>query len=264
MQVDELELAEVTVCEKGVNQAASFEIIKSENAATSSCIDGSCLITKEHKHEEPKREVEIMFKSDGDIDFTQSFMNFMQKEMPESGIEAFPLLYSTQARQEEHHRLLDKYGFPGELEPEYARNTPVIEDDPSPNGSSYVPWAVNEAGNNLGLRFYEDALTTPQIGGHKKRGVVEGGNSYETPVSQRNTTDGFNRLLSTLANRKTKKAITGQYNEMPVRLSKSDDFFNWMSRENNHIYKESCGCESCFQKSADYKGTVQRPTNFLD
>ena len=46
MQVDELELAEVTVCEKGVNQAASFEIIKSENAATSSCIDGSCLITK--------------------------------------------------------------------------------------------------------------------------------------------------------------------------------------------------------------------------
>ena len=264
MQVDELELAEVTVCEKGVNQAASFEIIKSENAATSSCIDGSCLITKEHKHEEPKREVEIMFKSDGDIDFTQSFMNFMQKEMPESGIEAFPLLYSTQARQEEHHRLLDKYGFPGELEPEYARNTPVIEDDPSPNGSSYVPWAVNEAGNNLGLRFYEDALTTPQIGGHKKRGVIEGGNSYETPVSQRNTTDGFNRLLSTLANRKTKKAITGQYNEMPVRLSKSDDFFNWMSRENNHIYKESCGCESCFQKSADYKGTVQRPTNFLD
>ena len=263
MQVDELELAEVTVCEKGVNQAASFEIIKSENAATKSCIDGSCLITKEHEHEEPKKEVELMFKSDGEIDFTQSFMNFIQKEMPQSGIDAFPLLYSTQARQEEHHRLLDKYGFPGELEPEYARNTPVIEDDPSPGGSRYVPWAVNEAGSNLGRRFYDEALTTPQLGGHKKRGVIEGGNSYETPVSERNTAEGFSNLLSTLANRKTKKAITGEYSEMPVRLSKSDDFFNWMAREGNHIYKESCGCESCFQKSADYKGTIQRPTNFL-
>ena len=40
MQVDELELAEVTVCEKGVNQGAAFDILKAENAATSSCIDG--------------------------------------------------------------------------------------------------------------------------------------------------------------------------------------------------------------------------------
>ena len=264
MQVDELELAEVTVCEKGVNQAASFEIIKSNNAATKSCIDGSCLVTKEHEHKEPKEEVELMFKSDGNIDFTKSFMNFMQKDMPESGVEAFPLLYSTQARQEEHHRLLDKYGFPGELEPEYARNTPVIEDDPTPNGSSYVPWAVNEAGNNLGRRFYDEALTTPQIGGHQKRGVTEGGNSYETPVYERNTTEGFNSLLSTLANKKTKKAITGQYEEMPVRISKSDNFFNWMAQEGKHMYKESCSCEFCFQKSADYRGTVERPTNFLD
>ena len=47
MQVDEMELAEVTVCEKGVNQGASFDILKANNSATKSCIDGSCLIEKE-------------------------------------------------------------------------------------------------------------------------------------------------------------------------------------------------------------------------
>ena len=46
MQVDELELAEVTVCEKGVNQGASFDILKAENSATSSCVDGSSLIQR--------------------------------------------------------------------------------------------------------------------------------------------------------------------------------------------------------------------------
>jgi hypothetical protein len=46
MRVDELELAEVTICEKGVNQGAGFDLIKSHNYATKSCADGSCLITK--------------------------------------------------------------------------------------------------------------------------------------------------------------------------------------------------------------------------
>ncbi len=46
MQVDEMELAEVTVCEKGVNQGAGFDILKSEGAVAT-CIDGSCLISKE-------------------------------------------------------------------------------------------------------------------------------------------------------------------------------------------------------------------------
>jgi len=49
LQVDDMELAEVTICEKGVNQGASFDIIKSDNAATSSCIDGSCLVKEDHE-----------------------------------------------------------------------------------------------------------------------------------------------------------------------------------------------------------------------
>ena len=49
MRVDELELAEVTICERGVNQGASFDLIKSHNHPNKSCADGSCLITKENK-----------------------------------------------------------------------------------------------------------------------------------------------------------------------------------------------------------------------
>lgn len=34
--------------------------------------------------------------------------------------------------------------------------------------------------------------------------------------------------------------------------------FDWMARENKHIYKEDCPCEFCFQKNADYKGVVEK------
>ena len=241
MQVDELELAEVTVCEKGVNQGAAFDILKAEGAATSSCIDGSCLISKEESCDcgcNDSQGVKLMFKSNGDVNFTQSFFNFMKKE----GLagESFPTLMNTQGRQEEHHRLLDMYGFPSELEPENARYTPVIEEDPSLFAHRRPPWVVNEAGQNLGERFYDDALTTPQLGAFTKRGVAEGANSTETPVSQLNTTKTFNTVLT-----------------------KSHDFFNWMEQQGKHIYKESCPCEQCFNKSTDYKGTKETPLNFL-
>ena len=255
MQVDELELAEVTVCEKGVNQGASFDILKAENAATSSCIDGSCLITKEDTCNcGCTLEVELMYKSDGDIDFTKSFFKFVetnnipiQKIVQEEGKEygeSFATLMNTQGRQEEHHRLLDAYGFPGELEPENARYTPVIEEDPSLFAHRRPPWVVNEAGQNLGERYYEDALTTPQLGAFTKRGVAEGANSTETPVSQLNPTTAFNSVLS--------KPVT-----------KSADFFSWMEQEGKHIYKESCSCEFCFQKTTDYKGTKETAVGFL-
>ena len=110
------------------------------------------------------------------------------------------------------------------------------------------PWNVNEAGQNLGERYYDEALTPPQIGKHTKRGIVEGANSTETPVTQLNITDSFSNVISSVANQKTPE----------IKLTKSHDFFNWME-SNNHIYKESCSCESCFQKTADYKGTVEKP-----
>jgi len=51
MQVDEMELAEVTVCETGVNQNAGFDVLKGMYIPkTDTCIDGSCLISKDHNH----------------------------------------------------------------------------------------------------------------------------------------------------------------------------------------------------------------------
>ena len=59
MQVDEMELAEVTVCEKGVNQGAGFDILKAHNAATKSCSDGSCLVHLEKEDENPDQPGKI-------------------------------------------------------------------------------------------------------------------------------------------------------------------------------------------------------------
>jgi len=332
MQVDELELAEVTVCEKGVNQGANFDILKAEGAATSSCIDGSCLISKGESCDcgNDSQGVVLMFKSSGDIDFTKSFFNhvgvFQKEEDPMSG-ESFPSLMNTQGRQDEHHRFLDRYGFPAELEPEFNRYTPVIEYDPSPWGHKRPPWVVNEAGSNLGERYYEDALATPQIGQHTQRGVAEGGNSGETPVTQLNETDAFNKILAKADPAGTPSAtnpkppqhsmpkpplsaakdpkeplapkaisklgpalaagalgavagklfgggdkkegsqeqsvnVTTNTNKSKKSISKAADFFNWMEQEGAHLYKESCPCEFCFQKTSDYRGTVERGAGF--
>jgi len=148
MQVDDLELAEVTVCEKGVNQGANFELLKGCDCPTQSCADGSCLL-KEHdmighqtgqlspdqvnyreasemeknagimcgscrffnagmstcdlvtgmimagdwcslfdpmdkspvlENENNVREIMLMRKSDGDIDFSSTFLNWIEKK----------------------------------------------------------------------------------------------------------------------------------------------------------------------------------------
>ena len=254
MQVDELELAEVTVCEKGVNQAASFDIIKSDEAATQSCIDGSCLISKEHTHEEDKLpEVKIMLNENGSIDFMKSFMEYMKKETLEGT--SFATLHNTQARQEEHHRLLDRYGFPEEVDPEFARATQVSYGI-DPSGHNYAPWVVNEAGDNLAIRYPEEALTKPLMTPTNKRGVIEGGNSTETPVSELNTAEGFNSLLNTLTKQSPIKKER--------KISKSvDNLFNWMAQHETHVYKSNCSCEICFHKSADYKGTIEKKASFL-
>ena len=53
-KVTELELAEVTVCEKGVNQGAHFNLLKAHGSENSgSCIDGSCLIKLEKEQAGP-------------------------------------------------------------------------------------------------------------------------------------------------------------------------------------------------------------------
>jgi|TARA_R100000781_G_scaffold86329_1_gene53140 hypothetical protein len=158
MQVDDLELAEVTVCEKGVNQGASFDLLKSDNVAQGSCADGSCLTKSTSK---PREEINMIRKSNGNIDFTTTFFNWLSKENgkasdPLSGNKMFATLENYHGRERVHHNLLDEQGFPKELEAEFARYTPVMENP------KYVPWVVNEAGEEAGANHYEEALTPPK------------------------------------------------------------------------------------------------------
>ena len=155
MQVDDLELAEVTVCEKGVNQGASFDLLKSDNPAQGSCADGSCLNKSTSKSRE---DITMILKSNGNIDFTQTFFNWVSKESsdPLVGNKAFAVLENYHGRERIHHNLLDEQGFPKELESEFGRYTPVME---NPN---YPPWVVNEAGSEGGPIRYDEALTPPK------------------------------------------------------------------------------------------------------
>ena len=247
LQVDDMELAEVTVCEKGVNQAASFDIIKAEGYyhGGGSCADGSCLISKE---DTPTWEVQLTMDNQGDINFTKTFFQFMKDEVTplqkivetdgEYGA-SFPTLHNTQGRQQEHHRLLDEYGFPAEIESEMARYTPVIEKDPSLFAHKKVPWAVNEAGQDLGIRHYEDALTPPVVGGdYVKPGVVEGGNSNEIPVSS------------------LTKSFLGWVVEKGITISKKE------VRGEAHN-PSLCKCEKCFVIKTNKQGTWQEDSNII-
>ena len=67
MQVDEMELAEVTVCEKGVNQGANFDLLKGMyiEPRSKSCIDGSCLIQKEECDGTCGSQITVLVKEDG-------------------------------------------------------------------------------------------------------------------------------------------------------------------------------------------------------
>jgi len=87
MQVDELELSEITVCERGVNQEAHFSLLKTEGVnSTQTCTDGSCLVTTDHTHRldasyskkdrakstKPFHESTRIYKSDNTIDYRKS------------------------------------------------------------------------------------------------------------------------------------------------------------------------------------------------
>jgi HK97 family phage prohead protease len=90
MQVDELELAEVTICEKGVNQEAGFDILKGDNVPTKSCADGSCLTKMQEcecQNATPEVEtkpiahkpMQLLTKKDGKPDYFASLQKWINK-----------------------------------------------------------------------------------------------------------------------------------------------------------------------------------------
>ena len=206
MQVDDMELAEVTVCEKGVNQGASFELLKAElpqtgkidkdqcgyrdatapetklgincghckyfNADTRTCdvvvgdiMPGDyCRLFEatEAKPHMTRTRITIMRSNDnGTIDFTKSFMDWMQKEKdPLATGESFVTLNNDAGRRAEPEQLLREYGFPSEQSFESMRYVPVVEVETDDDGipiHNLPPWVVNEAGEALGDRLDEDA-----------------------------------------------------------------------------------------------------------
>ena len=166
MQVDDMELAEVTVCEKGVNQGANFDILKANSGRpTSSCIDGSCLMKSEHTH----NPTTILVKEDGHIDFLASLVNLVKDDNPFTNTPGkddteFLGTESYRKREQVHHQLLDAQGFPSEVEPEQNRYIPTAEIELDENSNIIhpkPPWVVNEAGQDLGTSYANEALTSP-------------------------------------------------------------------------------------------------------
>jgi len=208
MQVDEMELAEVTICEKGVNQGANFELLKAELPQTGKVDKDQCgyrdatapemqmgincghckYFNAERKtcevvvgdiqpgdycrlfeaceegsqpHVSIKRKIVIMRSDDtGKINFKDSFLDWMSKEEdPLKSGKSFTTLNNFAGREAEHHRLLQRYGFPSEVDMRTMRYIPVSETETDDDGCPInvrPPWVVNEAGENLGERLDND------------------------------------------------------------------------------------------------------------
>ena len=107
LQVDDMELAEVTICEKGVNQNAHFELLKGDKAE-GSCVDGSCL-TKSH---DPTPEPRIIAISKSDMpSFKDMFTSWITKEKDSDKSTAIAIA-TAQAKKEGYKKFTD--GSPGD------------------------------------------------------------------------------------------------------------------------------------------------------
>ena len=158
MRVDDMELAEVTVCEKGVNQSASFDLLKAEEDEEEK---------EELKIKIPELKKELFFKSNEDIDFLTTFVNYNdtiinKAKDPLSAKESFTTLHNYAGRVVEHHRLLDEMKFPSEQPIDAMRYTPTVEGETDEKGNVInprQPGQVNEAGQHLGDRLDEASPT---------------------------------------------------------------------------------------------------------
>jgi hypothetical protein len=132
MQVDQLELAEVTICEKGVNQGAHFELMKSEVVPASTPGSFFTVISKE--------EVPT---------FTEIFTAWFDKAsiVPGLGAKQMAVLENENARQLQSRAISSLLGLPDEVDLERARYAPVTYSEP---GNIISPVIVNESGQFLG------------------------------------------------------------------------------------------------------------------
>ena len=232
MQVDDMELAEVTVCEKGVNQGANFDILKSNSGRpTSSCIDGSCLMKSEHTH----NPTTVLVKEDGHVDFLASLVNLVKDDNPFTNTPgeddtAFLGTESYRKREQVHHQLLDAQGFPSELESEQNRYIPTAEIELDENSKIIhpkPPWVVNEAGQDLGTSHANEALTSPSVKEirnkpynlQKKASTTRKPNAGERKVFE-TAVGKFSKTLRLSGQRKKALIIEGQDSATDAFLAK--------------------------------------------
>ena len=107
LQVDDMELAEVTICEKGVNQNAHFELLKGDKAE-GSCVDGSCLTKSEDTT--PRPEIIAISKSEMPS-FKDMFASWITKEQDSDKSRAVAIA-TAQAKKEGYKKFTD--GSPGD------------------------------------------------------------------------------------------------------------------------------------------------------
>ena len=108
LQVDDMELAEVTICEKGVNQNAHFELLKGDKAE-GSCVDGSCLTKEEDTTPQP--EIIAISKSEMPS-FKNMFVSWITKESKDEDTSRAVAIATAQAKKEGYKKFTD--GSPGD------------------------------------------------------------------------------------------------------------------------------------------------------
>jgi len=108
LQVDDMELAEVTICEKGVNQNAHFELLKGDKAE-GSCVDGSCLTKEEDTTPQP--EIIAISKSEMPS-FKNMFVSWITKESKDEDTSSAVAIATAQAKKEGYKKFTD--GSPGD------------------------------------------------------------------------------------------------------------------------------------------------------
>jgi len=111
LQVDDMELAEVTICEKGVNQNAHFELLKGDKAE-GSCVDGSCL-TKSHDTV-PEPQIIAISKSEMPSfkDMFTSWITKADKDEKDEDTSRAVAIATAQAKKEGYKKFTD--GSPGD------------------------------------------------------------------------------------------------------------------------------------------------------
>ena len=155
-KVTELELAEVTVCEQGVNQGAHFNLLKAHGSKESdSCIDGSCLITLEKEQAGPGSGVPNGGVTGGNYNkFYGAFDP--DKDLPKSGelVETYSMDNTTQGSMSPGLESYSEYNedkAKETLEDAFANNLREVVKMGTLQGSSEEKKAVKDSVKNSSL-----------------------------------------------------------------------------------------------------------------